>query len=117
MIKYLIFITAASSLSFAKDLGCLGFPSAANFTCENTWPDGSTIMIVVDIPEGSACNQPPETGSIVMDDYETVVYKPSVRFDDKGDAHISFSFFNPNNKQFVFYCTNVKNITSQSPPQ
>ena len=58
MIKYFIFITATSSLSFAQDFDCPGFLDAKNFTCENTTPSGETNnMILVDFPDGSVINR------------------------------------------------------------
>ena len=108
MIKYLIFITATSSLSFAQD--CLDFPDAKNFTCKNTPPSGETLMIEVDFPEGSGCNQPPETGSIVVNGEETIVNKPSASFDDQDGASISFSHPGLGSKLFTVYCTNVEHL-------
>ena len=115
MIKYLIFITTASSLSFAKDIGCLGFPDAKNFTCERTPSFGKTSVLLVDIPEGFSCKHPPDTGSIVEDGKKTVIYKPSVSFNSnkEGDkvANITFSPSDVgSNKSVTVTCINVKNL-------
>lgn len=62
---------------------CLGFPSGAKFNC--TLVNGKTYLI--DIPDGSGCNQLPEKGTV---DGMFTIYEPNMTFDLKMNAKVNF---------------------------
>lgn len=119
MLKMIIFIATilVSSVSLAESetlppITCLGFPSAVTFSCEYT-PlfSTETKVLLVNIPAGSGCNQPPEAGTVVSDDQRFVIYNPTVSFDNslgEPTAHLEFYASDLDSDTVTLTCGNVE---------